>query len=156
MPAEENAVPAETQQIPDTQNSMSLGEEDDVHCLSDVLPGANASSSGAAAEQRRAFALKTWENVKVGGWNVFLFMQGIGEVIASILGLNESKFQYVIDNMSDEDWKIAREVQARREREQTKRDAAAANKPINDMEGAVEPTTGTKVKSLETEAAVER
>lgn len=42
----------------------------------------------------------------------------IGEVVANVLGLNESKYQYVIDGMTEEDWKVAREIQAKRQREE--------------------------------------
>ena len=38
----------------------------------------------------------------------------VGEGVANILGLNESKFQYVIDGMSAEDWKIARQIHENR------------------------------------------
>ncbi len=129
-------------------NAGALQTEADVHCLSDVLPGANGTNADAAQLARREWMLSTWENVKYGGWRVFVFMQGIGEIMASVLGLNHSKYQWVIDNMTEEDWKIAREVHARRE-------AQLANQPINDMEGAV-ASTGAAVKEPVAEAAVER
>lgn len=44
-------------------------------------------------------------------------MEFIGEIVANICGLNESKFQYVIDSMDANDWKVAREVQRKREEE---------------------------------------
>lgn len=45
----------------------------------------------------------------------------VGAGVATFLGLNESQFQYVIDQMSEEDWKVAREVHARRELENSYR-----------------------------------
>jgi hypothetical protein len=45
-------------------------------------------------------------------------MESIGEVVANLLGLNESKFQYVIDGMTEEEWEVARQVQAERLREE--------------------------------------
>lgn len=44
-------------------------------------------------------------------------MERIGEVVSGILGLEESRFQYVIDGMTEEDWKRAMEVNAERENE---------------------------------------
>ena len=73
-----------------------------------------------------------------------MVLQDVGEVVASLLGLNESKFQYVIDNMTEEDWRIAREVQRRRE-------AELENKPIADMEGG-----DASVKEVKDAAKVER
>ena len=38
----------------------------------------------------------------------------VGEVVATFMGLNESKYQYVIDTMSERDWEEAKRVQALR------------------------------------------
>jgi hypothetical protein len=58
-------------------------------------------------------------------------METVGEVVANVLGLNESKFQYVIDQMTEEDWAIAKEVHEKRLIEE-------ANKAKEgDLEGAV-------------------
>jgi len=63
-------------------------------------------------------------------------MESVGEVVANILGLNESKFQYVLDGMTEEDWKVAREVQAARQREDAEKggdvETAADPEPIED------------------------
>ena len=40
-----------------------------------------------------------------------------GEVIASVFGLNQSRYQYVMDSMDKEDWERARKVNEERERE---------------------------------------
>jgi len=52
------------------------------------------------------------------GRGVLQVMESIGEVVANLLGLNESKFQYVIDGMTEEEWEVARQVQAERLREE--------------------------------------
>ena len=38
----------------------------------------------------------------------------IGEMVATFMGLNESKYQYVIDTMDERDWEEARRIQALR------------------------------------------
>mmetsp|Transcript_1447 Transcript_1447/g.2613 ORF Transcript_1447/g.2613 Transcript_1447/m.2613 type:complete len:177 (-) Transcript_1447:43-573(-) len=40
-----------------------------------------------------------------------------GEVVAHVFGLNESRYQYVMDSMDKEDWERARKVNEERERE---------------------------------------
>jgi hypothetical protein len=40
-----------------------------------------------------------------------------GEVVAHMLGINESRYQYVMDNMTEEDWERARKVNDVREKE---------------------------------------
>ena len=43
--------------------------------------------------------------------------------MANIMGLNESKYQYVLDSMDENDWRIARENQEKRENDQRLREA---------------------------------
>ena len=50
-------------------------------------------------------------------------MEYIGEIVANMMGLNESKYQYVLDSMDENDWKIARENQEKREKEYKLREA---------------------------------
>ena len=38
----------------------------------------------------------------------------VGETVATFMGLNESRYQYVIDTMDERDWEEARRVQALR------------------------------------------
>ena len=40
-----------------------------------------------------------------------------GEVLAHVFGINESRYQYVMDTMSKEDWEKAKKVNEERERE---------------------------------------
>ena len=54
---------------------------------------------------------------------IFYCLEFIGEIVANIMGLNESKYQYVLDSMDENDWRIARENQEKRENEQRLREA---------------------------------
>ena len=58
-----------------------------------------------------------WGRIKWVGHKIFLGMEYIGEAVAGVLGLDESRFQYVIDGMNAEDWQAAvdRENQRRAE-----------------------------------------
>ena len=142
-PQPDRATPGE-----DT-GTMPPRVEQDVSCLADVLPtavgGTTDTEAVNSAKQRRQEVIEsTWETIKSTSWRIFVVLQDVGEVVASLLGLNESKFQYVIDNMTEEDWRIAREVQRRRE-------AELENKPIADMEGG-----DASVKEVKDAAKVER
>ena len=64
---------------------------------------------------------------KVGRW-LFNVAFSIGEVLANIIGLNDSKYQDVIDSMNEEEWKIANKVAARRK-------AEIEGRPFQEMEG---------------------
>lgn len=44
-------------------------------------------------------------------------MEIVGETVASILGIDDSKYQDIIDGMTPEEWEAALAVQAIRERE---------------------------------------
>ena len=50
-------------------------------------------------------------------------MEFVGEIVCNILGLNESKYQYVIDSMDANDWKLAKENEERRSNDATLRAA---------------------------------
>ena len=41
-------------------------------------------------------------------------MEYVGEIVCNLMGLTESKYQYVIDSMDENDWRIARELEKRR------------------------------------------
>ena len=55
-----------------------------------------------------------------------------------MFGLNESRYQYVIDNMSEDDWERARKVNEEREKEWAEHLAAKE----------VEEETGVKANAL--------
>ena len=54
---------------------------------------------------------------------IFYAMEFVGEIVCNILGLNESKYQYVIDSMDANDWKLAKENEERRNNDATIRAA---------------------------------
>ncbi len=91
-----------------------------------ALPGATESPIGNSATADAVEGVVS--NLKIWGWWIFEQLQVAGEIVASVIGLNDSKFQYVIDNMTEEDWKIARAHEARRL-------AAVAGRPYDEMEG---------------------
>jgi tRNA A37 threonylcarbamoyladenosine dehydratase len=41
-------------------------------------------------------------------------MEFVGEIVCNVMGLTESKYQYVIDSMDANDWKVAREIEKRK------------------------------------------
>ena len=51
------------------------------------------------------------------GTKIFFGMESIGNVVVSVLGLDQSRYQYVIDGMTQEDWKLAKQVQQKRDLE---------------------------------------
>jgi len=58
-----------------------------------------------------------------------------GEVVANLLGINESRYQYVMDSMSEGDWEKARKVNEEREREWAE---VRANKEIAEETGVTQ------------------
>jgi hypothetical protein len=100
------------------------------------LPGAAESSIGSSATADAVEGVVS--NLKIWGWWVFEQLQVAGEIVASVIGLNDSKFQYVIDNMTEEDWKIARAHEARRL-------AAVSGRPYEEMEGGAGKHTSEEI-----------
>ena len=47
-------------------------------------------------------------------FRIFYAMEFVGEIVCNIIGLNESKYQYVLDSMDENDWKIAKENEEKR------------------------------------------
>lgn len=60
-------------------------------------------------------------SIKLFGKKVFSAMEYVGEVVAGVLGIDDSKFQWVMDGMSQEEWEAAQAVAAERQAQ----DAAA-------------------------------
>ena len=77
-----------------------------------------AIHSGAAPSSDSGATNAFLRGLQWVGLRLLFGAEFVGEIVANVLGLNESKFQYVIDGMSEEDWEVAREVQAQREREE--------------------------------------
>ncbi|GMH50559.1 hypothetical protein TrRE_jg10225 [Triparma retinervis] len=85
-----------------------------------------------------SFRTKLWHrSVAVLGKALYV-AEYAGEIIAQVFGLNESRYQYVIDNMSEDDWAKARKVNEEREKEWADHLAAKA----------VEEETGVKASAL--------
>lgn len=51
------------------------------------------------------------------GTTIFTTMERIGETVVDVLGLDESRYQDVLDTMTEEEMQRAKEVQAEREAE---------------------------------------
>lgn len=51
-------------------------------------------------------------------------MEYVGEIVCTMMGLTESKYQYVIDSMDENDWRRARENEKRRNNDAIIQDAA--------------------------------
>ena len=62
-------------------------------------------------------------SLKLWGKKVFSAMEYVGEAVAGVLGIDDSKFQWVMDGMSQEEWEAAQAVAAERQAQ----DAAAAS-----------------------------
>ena len=86
--------------------SDDLGKE----AAKDAAPINNSSTTLSAYD--RVISGLYWLGTKI-----FFGMESVGNVVVSILGLDQSRYQYVIDGMTQEDWKIAKEVQQKRDLE---------------------------------------
>ena len=135
--------------VPPTEAAAATGiapvENMDIEPSSESsLPGVpTANNSGETADQVQGIL----DEAAVWGWWVFGKLEAAGELVAGILGLNESRFSYVIENMTDEDWKVAKRVHAKRE-------AQLAGRPFEEMEGGdvkpvVPPAPPTEVQNRE-------
>lgn len=84
------------------------------------------SSPPAAQEEEVPEPKKTgfWGFVHVTGTKILGGMDYIGETIVGVLGLDDSKFQYVMDGMDKEDWEKAVEIDRERRLEDAIMDAA--------------------------------
>ena len=110
---------------------VEISITDDIHAPIDVLtvptPASSAvivSSTAATASSspqngltdQTSLASRVWSCAKWTGLKIFNTMDAIGEVVCHMLGLDDSRYQYVIDGMDENDWRVAREVQARKDR----------------------------------------
>ena len=99
---------------------------DDVHVAVDetpnppaaatIVPATTSSSSQSVLTDQTTLAARIWTCAKWTGLKIFNTMDAIGEVVCHVLGLDDSRYQYVIDGMDENDWRIAREVQAKKDR----------------------------------------
>ena len=99
---------------------------DDIHVAVDETPNpptvptvvasTASSSSQSVLTGQTTLAVRMWNCAKWTGLKIFNTMDAIGEVVCHVLGLDDSRYQYVIDGMDENDWQIAREVQAKKDR----------------------------------------
>mmetsp|Transcript_13628 Transcript_13628/g.13194 ORF Transcript_13628/g.13194 Transcript_13628/m.13194 type:complete len:135 (+) Transcript_13628:88-492(+) len=64
-----------------------------------------------------------WQGALWTGSKLLFGIEYIGEIVANVMGLNDSKYQDVIDQMDENDWRIAKENHARKEQEYQMRQA---------------------------------
>lgn len=80
------------------------------------------------------------------GTKIFFGMESIGNVVVSVLGLDQSRYQYVIDGMTQEDWKLAKQVQQKRDLEvQYGKDSNL----LKELENGAIVTDPTTLKSID-------
>ncbi len=79
--------------------------------VKDETPVISNSNSSTSAYDRILSGLY-WLGTKI-----FFGMESVGNVVVSVLGLDQSRYQYVIDGMTQEDWKLAKQVQQKRDLE---------------------------------------
>jgi hypothetical protein len=100
---------------------------DDIHVPADEIsnpaPTATIAASTAASSSSQSvptgqttLTARIWSCAKWTGLKIFNTMDAIGEVVCHVLGLDDSRYQYVIDGMDENDWRVAREVQAKKDR----------------------------------------
>lgn len=75
-----------------------------------------SSSPQNGLTDQTSLASRVWSCAKWTGLKIFNTMDAIGEIVCHVLGLDDSRYQYVIDGMDENDWRVAREVQARKDR----------------------------------------
>ena len=53
---------------------------------------------------------KAWHNTVYALGKATRFAESVGEVVANVLGLNQSRFEYVTSSMTEEEWEEARHI----------------------------------------------
>jgi FAM177 family len=77
-----------------------------------------------------------------GMWLFEIVLGGVeyvGSIVATFLGMNESKYQYVLDQMTEEDWKKAREIHAQRELQSSYRRDDHPLREVDTLESQSQP-----------------
>ena len=81
-----------------------------------TMPPQSTSMEVSSSSASSSLTSRIWTCAQWTGLKVFYTMDYIGEIVCRVLGLDESRYQYVIDGMDDNDWRQAREIQARKDR----------------------------------------
>jgi len=53
---------------------------------------------------------KLWHNSVYALGRMTHFAESVGEVVAQVLGLNQSRYEYVTSTMTEEEWEEARQI----------------------------------------------
>lgn len=82
--------------------------------------------------------IKTWHNTIYFLGKLVKGAERVGEVVANASGLTSSRYQYVTDSMTEEDWQIAKEIheEKRKKREQRKKELEEKRKNQEAMKDA--------------------
>jgi hypothetical protein len=80
----------------------------------------NSSAEEVPEQPKTGF----WGFIHVTGTKILGVMDYVGETVVGILGLDDSKFQYVMDGMDQEDWEKAVAIDRERRLEDAIMDAA--------------------------------
>ena len=102
----EVVVPKEPPSITDTSPNK----------VNNTIPPQSTSMEVSSSSANGSLASRIWVCARWTGLKVFYTMDYIGEIVCHVLGLDESRYQYVIDGMDENDWRQAREIQARKDR----------------------------------------
>ena len=68
-----------------------------------------------------SFKTKAWHNTVYGLGKLLHISESVGGVAASVLGLNESRYAYVTDTMTEEEWEEARRINKERRKQRAAR-----------------------------------
>ena len=102
----EVVVPKEPPSISDTSPNK----------VNNTIPPQSTSMEVSSSSANSSLASRIWICARWTGLKVFYTMDYIGEIVCHVLGLDESRYQYVIDGMDENDWRQAREIQDRKDR----------------------------------------
>lgn len=123
-----NVEVSQLKDISSTAPSVAVESRAEIYAES-VLP---SDSPTNISESREIRTRKVYTNVVYCATKVFHVLEYIGECVAHMIGLNESRYQWVLDTMDEDDWAVARAVQAKRDREDAITDEA---KSVSQLEG---------------------
>mmetsp|Transcript_1564 Transcript_1564/g.1643 ORF Transcript_1564/g.1643 Transcript_1564/m.1643 type:complete len:196 (+) Transcript_1564:136-723(+) len=124
------------------ENSSGTSQEID---SSNVLPGGPTES---AIIRRDAYSY-----LIEYGTRIYHGLEYIGEIVADLIGLNESRYQWVIDSMDEKDWEMARAVNVKREQETIRYEEAQA---AACLEGGMKESSGTGAVATDTAEMTEK
>lgn len=96
-----------------------------------------AGAAGGAEDQGQGFWASAWgKALKFAGLKLFYGMEFIGEIVADLLGLNTSEYQYVIDTIDDaeERKRLQAMIKQRHREDEGRREQAAKEQADRDAD----------------------